>query len=230
MLDVTVIVCTYNRCESLLRTLNSLAGQRIPEGLEFEVIVVDNNSTDSTRQTVQQAQDSLSIPMLKYEFEKAQGLSYARNHGISCASGEIIAFTDDDVSVAEDWIYEIVKGMKEHDCEACGGYIGPVWEKKPPEWLTETFHGFLAVRTAGGAPRQVFENEDLPFGANMAFRKEVFERVGSFNTGLGRKGSVLSGCEETDLLERIIKSGGAIYYLPEARVYHHIEPYRTTKS
>ncbi len=229
-MNATVIICTYNRSDSLRRTLESLSRQKVPEGFEFEVIVVDNNSNDSTKQVVEHAQNRLNIPCLRYEFEKAQGLCFARNRGIACARGDIVLFTDDDVTVAEDWIYEIIKGMEQYDCQACGGYIGPVWETQPPYWLTEIFYGFLAVRTDEGAPKKVSQISDLPFGANMAIRKDVFEKVGTFNTSLGRKGNVLSSYDDTDLLDRIIQSGGYIYYLPHARVYHHIESYRTTKK
>ncbi len=227
--DASIIVCTYNRAHSLVHTLDALERQHIPEGLRWEVIVVDNNSSDDTRAAVEGFQlRSPHIP-LRYTFERAQGLSHARNHGLAAARGAILLFTDDDVRPEPDWLTQVVGGMNEHDCDACGGWIGPIWERHPPGWLTERFYGFLAIRPDSLGPYQVTAASDPPFGANMAFRRSVFERIGGFDVRRGRVGNNLAGSEEWDLFQRLLADGGKVMYLPAARVHHVVEAFRVEK-
>lgn len=115
----SVIVCTYQRAESLRETLAALKALEIAPGRSVEFIVVDNNSSDHTRQVVEQCQGDW--PALRYEFEGAQGLSHGRNHGIACARGDIILFTDDDVLPGRDWLEQTVAGLERHGADACGG-------------------------------------------------------------------------------------------------------------
>jgi len=228
--SASIIVCTYNRHKSLQHTLSCLAAQNTSPELAWEVIVVDNNSSDRTFEIVQAYQKAQVIPSLRYEFEEKQGLSHARNRGIRSAHGDVVLFTDDDVCAEPDWLHRVLEGMDSYDCDACGGYIAPVWDVPVPPWLTERFYGFLAVRTEENGPTFVTEESDMPFGANMAFHRSVFERVGIFDTNLGRKGKVLAGGEEIDLFMRLIASGGNVMYLPQARVHHHIEAFRMKKQ
>lgn len=228
-LDASVIVCTYNRSASLAHTLSCLASQKVPDNFKWELIIVDNNSSDDTRTVVEVAKNSIHIPIIRYEFEAQQGLSHARNHGLSVAKGNIILFTDDDVCPEADWVEKIIKGIEKYGCDACGGYIAPVWEVPPPPWLTERFYGFLAIRTEDNGPRQLTLPADAPFGANMAFKREVFDKIGLFDISRGRKGNILSGGEEWDLFERLLNSGGKIMYLPDTRVHHKVESFRLKK-
>ena len=122
-LSASVIVCTYNRASSLAQTLESLEKQVVRPGTEWEVVVVDNNSRDDTRAVVEGRQRNW--PRIRYLFERAQGLSNARNCGIRAARGEILLFTDDDVCPEPDWVQRILDGMALHECDACGGYIAP---------------------------------------------------------------------------------------------------------
>ena len=229
-ISASVIVCTYNRCTSLAHTLNCLAGQNVSHQWTWEVIVVDNNSSDRTRKIVQAYQKAQAIPCLRYEIEEKQGLSHARNLGIHCACGEIVLFTDDDVCPESDWVQRVLEGMNYYGCDAYGGYIAPVWEAPAPQWLTDRFYGFLALRIDENGPRFVTEASDMPYGANMAFRRCVFERIGVFDSNLGRKGSFLASGEEIDLFKRLIASGGNVMYYPQARVHHHIEAFRMKKK
>lgn len=224
--SASIIVCTYNRHKSLHHTLNCIAAQIVSQEVTWEVIVVDNNSSDGTREIVRAYQKAKVIPCLRYEFEEKQGLSHARNRGIRSAHGDVVLFTDDDVCPEPDWLHRVLEGMDSYDCDACGGYIAPVWDAPLPPWLTERFYGFLAIRTEDNGPRLVTEENDLPFGANMAFRRSVFDSIGVFDTNLGRKGKVLASGEEIDLFMRLIASGGNVMYLPKARVHHHIEAFR----
>lgn len=227
--DVSVIVCTYNRCQSLADTLNALAQQSF-DAARWELLVVNNNSKDATHEVVRSFQREYPNLACHYLFQPEQGLSHARNLGISQARGRLILFTDDDVLPEENWIEQFAHTVGEFDCDACGGYVAPIWEKKPPQWLTERFHGFLAIRMDEKGPHQLAAEDDPPFGANMGFKREVFERLGLFDTGLGRKGNVLAGGEEWDLFRRVIHAGGKVVYTPKMRVHHKVEAFRLRKQ
>ncbi len=226
-MDASIVVCTYNRAESLRDTLRALQALQPAAGRAWEVIVVDNNSKDHTKAVVEEVQRTW--PLLRYEFEGAQGLSHARNHGIGCARGEVILFTDDDVLPEPDWLERTLAGLHEYEADACGGWIGPIWETPPPAWLTERFYGFLAVRTDRSDDYTMTADAQTPYGANMAFRRGVFERVGAFDTTRGRKGAVLASGEDGEMFERILAAGMKVVFLGRSRVHHKVEGFRTTK-
>lgn len=228
-MDASVVVCTYNRCASLADTLEALAAQQVPEGFGWELIVVDNNSRDATQRTVTDFQARQPRLSVRYAFEGRQGLSNARNHGIGLAQGEFVVFTDDDVLPAPDWLAQLVGGMRQHHCAAAGGYIEPLWQAEPPPWLTERFYGFLALRTDPEGPKEVRTEEQMPFGASLAFARAAFEQLGRFDPELGRKGQVLAGGEEIDMLMRLVAAGGRVMYFPQARVQHKVEAFRLNK-
>lgn len=227
-LDCSVIVCTYNRARSLADTLRALQALIIPEGTTWEVIVVDNNSSDDTREVV--AATAASFPSLRYMFQPEQGLSHARNLGIAESRGEILLFTDDDVLPEPAWLEATLNGLRIHAADACGGYIAPIFEVDPPIWLTERFYGFLAVRTDRSDDYEISTASQAPFGANMAMRRAVFERVGLFDTTRGRRGKVLASGEDGEMFERILGAGLKAVFLGGARVHHKVEAFRLTKK
>ncbi len=226
-MDASIVVCSYNRAESLRGTLTALCRQVASPACDWEIIVVDNNSTDHTRAVVDEM--SSAFPRIRYEFQALQGLSHARNHGIGVARGDVVVFTDDDVLPEPDWLETILSGLSKHQADACGGYIAPIWEAPPPAWLTERFYGFLAVRTDRTDDYRMEASGPLPFGANMAFRKNVFDRVGFFDTTRGRKGAVLASGEDGEMFERILAAGMRVMFLGGARVHHKVESFRVTK-
>jgi GT2 family glycosyltransferase len=226
-MDASIIVCTYNRAESLKDTLAALAKLEALSTREWEVVVVDNNSRDHTRQVVEEMQRTW--PRLRYVFEPEQGLSHARNRGIAESNGEIILFTDDDVMPESDWLETTLTGLEKYHSDACGGYIAPIWETPPPAWLTERFYGFLAVRTDRTDDYPIESGSQAPFGANMAFRKAVFDKVGPFDTNRGRKGKVLASGEDGEMFERILAAGYKAVFLGQSRVHHKVEAFRLTK-
>lgn len=226
-MDASIVVCTYNRAESLRDTLRALQALVAAPGRSWEVIVVDNNSKDHTKAVVQDAQRGW--PLLRYEFEGAQGLSHARNHGITCARGDVILFTDDDVLPEPEWLETTLSGLAKYGADACGGWIGPIWESLPPPWLTERFYGFLAVRTDRSDDHAVTADTSPPYGANMAFCRRVFDHVGLFDTSRGRKGAVLASGEDGEMFERLLAAGMNVVFLGGSRVHHKVEEFRTTK-
>ncbi|MEW5965697.1 MAG: glycosyltransferase [Pseudomonadota bacterium] len=226
-MDASIVVCTYNRAESLKDTLAALARLEAPPERTWEVVVVDNNSRDHTKQVVEAARQHW--PRLRYAFEPAQGLSHARNRGIAEAAGEVILFTDDDVLPEPDWLETTLAGLEKFGADACGGYIAPIWETPPPDWLTERFYGFLAVRTDRTDDYIMTERDQTPFGANIAFRKSLFSKVGPFDTSRGRKGKVLASGEDSEMFERILAAGLKVAFIGRSRVHHKVESFRLTK-
>jgi len=227
-MNASIVVCTYNRAESLRETLGALCAQEAPPGCDWEVVVVDNNSSDHTRTVVEDTQRACA--RVRYEFEAEQGLSHARNRGIASARGEIVLFTDDDVLPEKDWLQATLDGLARYEADACGGYIAPIWETPPPAWLTERFYGFLAVRTERNDDYPITSPSQAPFGANMAFRRGVFDRVGLFDTSRGRKGKVLASGEDGEMFERILAAGLKAVFLGQSRVHHKVESFRLTKG
>jgi GT2 family glycosyltransferase len=227
-MDASIIVCTYNRADSLKDTLQALREQTTTPDLNWEVLVVDNNSSDYTQKVIEDVQQSW--PQLRYTSERQQGLSHARNHGINSAKGEILLFTDDDVLPEPEWLETTLAGMEKYQADACGGFIAPIWESPPPPWLTERFYGFLAVRTERSDDYPITSASQAPFGANMAIKKSVFQKVGAFDTNRGRKGGVLASGEDGELFERILAAGLKAVFLGDSRVHHKVESFRLTKK
>lgn len=226
---ISVIICTYNRADSLAKTLKSLSGLAVPKDGIPEVIVVDNNSNDETRAVVTAAHTQENI-RIRYLFEGKQGLSHARNAGIAAAEGDILVFTDDDVIVEPDWLWEIEKTFKTCDADCVGGKILPVWPSERPSWLPKRIEGNLALLDFGEEELEINSEEQLLYGANIAFSRSILERVGNFDVSLGRKGKKLYSHEDKEMFIRILNAGAKIVYQPKALVHHVINVGRTRKS
>jgi glycosyltransferase involved in cell wall biosynthesis len=134
MPSVSVIVCTYNRCESLRETLAALQGQVVHPETRLEIIIVDNNSSDQTRDVIQEAAKQTRWP-LAYCFEGRQGKSHALNQGIRRAQGEFLLFTDDDVVPDDRWVQGLHDALMLHRADVAGGPIRPLWLGTAPWWL-----------------------------------------------------------------------------------------------
>ena len=225
---ISTIICTYNRERYIGRVLEALRQESYSD---FEVIVVDNNSTDGTLQTVRDfAAAHPSFPM-KIISEPRQGLSYARNTGIESARGDILAFLDDDAIPRSGYLSQLARGMREHsEAVGFGGRIVPLFEDcSAPKWLCRWTMGWVSGLDKGEKDR-LFRGREFPIGANMGLRCSAFADCGLFNTGLGRCGGDLSGGEEKDLFYRVQAQGGKIVYLPEVTVDHVIPQKRTTRG
>ena len=224
----SVVVCTFNRSESLRRMLKSLQEIVIPDHLSCEVIVVDNNSNDDTRLVFEEVGKDFGSK-IRYVLEDMKGLSHARNRGVKEASGEIIAFTDDDVIVDKHWIQNIDKAFKEYDGVACvGGKILPIWEIPKPNWLKPDLYGYLALLDKGNSVAYMDALEI--WGANFAVKSEMFKRYGLFDTNLGRTPRKLYSGEEAEFLRRLQNAGEKILYDPLSIIHHHIPAHRMSKK
>jgi glycosyltransferase involved in cell wall biosynthesis len=226
-MEISVVICTFNRAESLKRTLTSIGSMQIPEDLSWELIVVDNNSPDSTEAVIAAFALESGLPVV-YAFEAKKGLSHARNRGIMEARGAVIAFTDDDVIVDAAWLGNILNAFKDQSTACAGGRILPVWEKEPPGWLTTDLYNYLALLDLGDEP--VLMTTPNLWGANFAVRSGMFEKYGNFNTEIGRTRSKLYAGEETEIIRRLIENREKVCYFPGMLVHHCISENRMNKA
>lgn len=235
MRDATVLIATYNRATLLGDTLDSIRRLRVRPGRAWEVLIVDNNSTDDTRAVVERRITDFPVP-LRYLFEGRQGRSSALNAGISASDGEVIAMTDDDVIVDERWLDAACDVLLEKDgaIAYAGGPVDPIWEIDPPAWLDLTrgdLWGTIAIQDHGDRPFVYEEARRVPLGANMAARRSVFGAIGNFRADLGRSsGRLVLGQEVPELLMRARAAGLRGMYLPAMRVRHHIPARRLTRA
>jgi glucosyl-dolichyl phosphate glucuronosyltransferase len=230
VLDATVLICTYNRADLLAETLDSLR-ETVAPGLEWDVIVVDNNSTDWTRDVVSSRISGFPVP-LTYLFEPRQGKSNALNTGLAATDATIIVFTDDDVRVSEGWLEASCRPLiDDPGIDYTGGPVQPIWERPRPHWLDSKrsdLWGTLAILDYG-PERFVFEERRrVPLGANMSVRRSLIERIGGFDPSLGRKGNSLLGQEQAEFFCRSRASGARGIYVPEASLQHHVPAKRLT--
>jgi glycosyltransferase involved in cell wall biosynthesis len=223
-MQVSVVIGTYDRARLLQGTLQALASQEAPDCLKWEIIVVDNNSRDTTAQVVTAFSKTTATPV-RYLFEARQGVSHARNRGIREARGSIIAFTDDDILPAPDWIAQVAAAMDRWNAYGVGGRILPRWETSPPIWLTENRDLLDRLSIMDFEASHLLElplKRPQVWGANMAFRRELFERVGEFDPRRGIIGKKLFRGEETDLISRALELGLTIAYDAALTVFHRI--------
>jgi glycosyltransferase involved in cell wall biosynthesis len=224
----SVVIATYNRAADLGETLTSLAGLR-PDG-PWEVIVVDNNSSDDTRQVVDAAVSRFPVP-LRYIFEREQGRSPALNAGIRFAQGDIIVTTDDDVRVEADWLDRAADGLWRLGCDYVGGRVLPIWGAPRPAWLPNRggkHWAVIALLDYGPEPLEF--GARVPLGVNMAFRRDAFDRAGLFDPQTGRKAGTLLGQEVREWCIRARAAGVRGFYVPEMVVQHIIPASRLNKT
>ena len=228
---ITVAICTYNRAASLRKTLASFAACQAPAEIAWELLVVDNASTDSTRDVVQEFETALP---LRYFFEPKQGLSHARNRAVSEAAGsELILFTDDDVRVETGWIAAFVAAADAHpEIDFFGGRVKPLFEGGRPAWLADEnmdlLDGLFVNYDPGARSREITSGEILPVGASMGFRRNCFDGNNLFRTDLGVCGRNKGRGEDTELLDRLMKSGRRGFYVADALSHHEVAPERLT--
>jgi glycosyltransferase involved in cell wall biosynthesis len=229
-MNVTVILCTYNRFQSLTQALDSVAVSLLPSSVGWEVLVVDNNSKDRTREVVEDF--SRRYPgRFRYLFEPKQGKSHALNSGIREAQGEILAFMDDDVTVEPTWLQILTANLHDGQWAGAGGRVLPQRSFAAPSWLTldgpHAMGGVLALFDLGNTPREL---DVIPFGANMAVRKEMFAKYGVFRTDLGPSPGSEIRDEDTEFCRRLVIGLERLRYEPSAIVYHAVPESRLQKE
>jgi len=234
--DATVLIATYNRAALLDRTLTSIRQLRLAPGRAWDVLVVDNNSTDGTRAVVERHAHDFPVT-LTYLFESRQGRSSALNAGIAASRGTVVAMTDDDVLVDPGWLDAACDALLDPanpSIAYAGGPVAPLWESPPPRWLDLTrgdLWGTIAIQDHGG-DRFVYEElKKVPLGANLAVHRSLFAAIGTFRADLGRTtGKRVLGQEVPELLARARAAGRRGLYVPAMRVQHHIPSSRLTRQ
>jgi glycosyltransferase involved in cell wall biosynthesis len=210
--------------------LETIAASEMPNSIGWEVLVVDNNSTDGTRDVVKRFRER-NPDRFRYIFEPKQGLSYARNRGIADAHGEVLAFTDDDVTVDPRWLRHLTAALHHGEWSGAAGRTLPAQPFTPPPWLSWSYScGILWAGFDLGDQPVRLDADQPPFGANMAFRRAVFEKYGGFRTDLGRTPSDTLSNEDTEFGRRLMKAGERLRYEPLAIVHHPVPQGRVTKK
>jgi GT2 family glycosyltransferase len=223
----SVVIATHNRAPDLRETLASLAALRTAAA--WEVVVADNNSTDDTAAVVCDAASHFPVP-LHYVFEPVQGRSAALNAAIAHARGEIIVTTDDDVRVDEDWLDQAGAALDQLGCGYIGGRVTPIWGGPRPSWLPNhggRLWGVVALIDYGPDPIEFTSR--MPLGVNMAFRRDVFDKVGGWDPRVGRKAGTLLGQEVREWCIRARAAGVRGCNAPNLTLRHIIPASRLNK-
>ncbi|MCM3748272.1 glycosyltransferase [Paenibacillus pasadenensis] len=229
-MKVTAAICTHNRARDTREAVLSVLEQQFDEQ-QFEVLVIDNRSTDGTEAAVRgiQAMPGVGPQRVRYVREEKLGLSVSRNRAIREANGDYILFLDDDAIAKPGWMGAIVDVFESDPSIGCvGGRIDPVWDGGEPEWLPDAFKTLYTVLDY--SPRVTeMEFPRIPFGANVAFRASLFRQYEPFREDLGRVGSSLLSNEESELIGRIRQSS-RVFYTPYATVDHKIDRSRISRK
>ncbi len=224
LLDATVVICTRNRGAALRRACVSVL-DAAPGDLDWELMIVDNASTDDTPE-VASALAAEHPGRLRLVQESEIGLSAARNAGVAAARGGVVAFLDDDATVGGSWLVELVAALRS-GAMAAGGPVRPELLGERPRWLGDVFLPYLSAWDRGSEPH-VLTFPEYPRGANVAFRREAFARYGGFATWLGRRGAALLSGEELEMCLRLERGGERVVYVPSAAVDHEVPVDRLT--
>ncbi|MFZ9045495.1 MAG: glycosyltransferase, partial [Cyclobacteriaceae bacterium] len=227
---ISVIVCTFNREKYLKNCLDHLADQNATPA-EYEIVIINNNSPDNTESLCHAFIEQNTNLNITYHLEMKQGHTFARNAGIERSNGEILSFVDDDAFVHKDYVSEIKNAFKQSNVQAIGGKINPIYEAgKKPSWMSRYLLPLVSALDMGETVKE-FKGTKHPIGANMAFRKSVFDEIGNFDVTLGRRGiSGLEGGDEKEVFLRMKKLKMRLEYHPSICVEHIIGENRTTES
>lgn len=230
--EVSVVISTWNRCAILPGAIESLLAQQ-SDPASYEIIIVDNNSTDSTRQVVESL-IAQHPQRLRYVFEPRQGLSFGRNAGLMAARGAFVAYTDDDVRVAPDWVWQIREAFARFPrADFIGGRVLPRWPHEPPAWLSKEYGhwGPLALTDYGAEPFATSRERPICLvGASLIFRRDVLRRAGGFRPELQLVGAGTGSMEDHELQLQLYRAGHQGWYVPELVVYAEVQRERMMKS
>lgn len=224
----TIAICTWNGSERIAKTLNSLTEMERRTEIDWELVVVDNNSTDSTKEVCLGFEDRLPIRVVT---EKKQGHSYSRNCAIDHANGDYIVWTDDDVLVAPNWLSVYDSAIDRYtDVAFFGGKIIPYFEHKIPKWVDahwEICVGVFAGRDLGDQSFEIKSLDTLPYGANFVTKREIQNRF-RYDPQFGRVAKGVRGFDEIDVLSRMLNAGHNGRWVPQSSLRHLIPESRTT--
>lgn len=226
MIEISAIIATYNRAQFLEGLFDSILQQSI-DSSRYEVVLVNNNSTDDTEAKCHEFMAAHPEVQVKYVVETQQGLSFGRNRGVAESTGKYLTFLDDDAVLTPDFFAQIIGFLDAHpEVSAIGGKILLKYMVGKPSWYNPYLASLLGFFDKGDAQKRF--TKDYFRGSNMSFRAELFQRHEGFNTALGRVGRQLYGNEEKELFYRLQAKGEEMWYVPEAVVFHLVPQERTT--
>jgi len=226
---ISAIICTHNRAGYLPKAIQSLLDQPTPKDT-YEIVIVDNCSTDSTKEVVEKF--SRATKNFRYIYESTLGLSHARNAGWRNARGKYVAYLDDDAIACPIWLDKILEVFETVSPRpgCVGGKAQPLWEAPRPTWLSDELATGLTVIDWSDTPHALLDlSQEWLVGANIAFPREVLELVGGFTSGLDRAGKKLLSSGDVFLEKQILKAGYSCFYHPEIAIGHHIQKSRLEK-
>ncbi|NJQ97054.1 MAG: glycosyltransferase [Hydrococcus sp. CSU_1_8] len=229
-IQISVVVCTFNRANYLRKAIQSLIKQSL-ETNSYEILVVDNRSTDETKQVI--TQEFSHIPNLRYLYGTHSRTVPSPQYRLDKMSlGNYVAYLDDDAIASFRWLENIIKVFETVTPKpgAVGGKVEPIWEFSKPSWLNDRFLPYLTIIDWSAVPTRLDDTNYYIAGANMAFPKSVLELVQGFPVKLGRQGKKLLSNEDAFLAKKIKQSDYSIYYVPELLVKHHIVKSRLNKQ
>lgn len=227
--DITLLACTYNRCDDLRELLETALVQETGDTFSYEVLVVDNNSRDNTRGVVESF-IARGHDNLRYLFEGEQGKSHALNTGLTDLRGWAYVITDDDFILPKDWVKGIIQGFRDHpDVSFVSGKVLPQWQSEPPAWLTQEHWSAIAMADYG-EEQFITDQEHQICLLACAFRLADVQAVGGYHGDLGPQKSRAGATEDLELLMRLWKSGRKGLYLPRLSFHHKVTVDRLTKE
>jgi len=227
--DVTLIVCTFNRARDLHELLETAVVQETGGEFTYEVLVVDNNSTDETREVVEHF-ISAGPASVRYLFEAKQGKSHALNTGLKAAQGHIYTIVDDDFILPSSWVLNIYRAFRLHpEVSFIGGKVLPLWQEDPPPWLTREHWSAIAMADYGEEEFYTDADHQICLLA-CSFRTADVKAAGGYRPELGVTSGQIGGTEDIDLLQRLWQSGRKGIYLPHIWFHHKVTADRGTKQ
>jgi glycosyltransferase involved in cell wall biosynthesis len=227
-MDISLLVCTYNRCGELKELLDSAVSQDTEGGFEYEVVVVDNNSSDRTRQVVHDLIER-GHPNVRYLFEPRQGKGAALNTGLAALRGSYYAIADDDLLLPPDYLARIVATFRARaDISFLGGKVLPRWSRPVPAWLTQDHWAAIALCDYGETSFEVSQDRQITLLAG-AFRTDDVRAANGYHSELAVSPARIGGMEDVDLYERLFATGKRGVYLPQLMLFHKVEPERVEK-
>lgn len=225
---VSIILPTHDRMESVLRTIDFLAKVHIPADTSVELVVVANDCSDNTGTAVSNRLKRFPAKG-KVVTEPVPGLNVARNRGMQESSGELCLFIDDDISMDENWLSEILVFFRKTEADCAGGRVDLAWHlENRPDWFSSQHEGLLS-RTINYPTVVELQTFSGIIGANFWIRRKVWERIGGFRPDLDRCGSSKMGAGESEFLERAKRNGFRLFYCPNGKVDHWVAPTRITR-
>jgi len=222
------ITCTYNREKYLPQTLDAVCQQNFPAD-DYEIIVIDNNSTDNTAKICEEYKLKYQDKQFRYFKETNQGFSFALNRGIKEARGEFIIFADDDETVIPEHLQRLDSHLKDYpQAQLCACPVVPIYETGEPKWMSRFTQRLIGGYFNQGNEVKKLEKKNYPGTGHTIIRRDIYERYGYYNTDLGRKGTSLMGAEDKDMFNRLKSNDIECYYFPDIPIYHHIPQRKTT--